>query len=295
MDLDMELRKLLLEEVTSDDVLRREIVRKVIYKEADLLAVGTKVADVQNFTDLDVKFHFPEKIEGEYPVPPYARAELAPPLSWVEWTMTLKRAEVRYFIGYEADARGLERYQREFTRRRASEALAFMKDKNILDAILAGAGYTKTLAAGSEWNATGGKPEDDITEAIGWIFDNSNILETDIKRLAVLVPTKVWAVLLKLQSIKNIIQSLKDYFEASYGITFYPTRYYTDDAIVMIPSPMTCIHGVYTGKEIPLVFEDRTKRGVEYTIAQYFNTVVVPESKTQTTSNRIYRIKNVVA
>jgi len=295
VDFHQELKSLLQSETTSDDVIRKEIVRQVIYKEADLLAVGTKVVPTKNFGDLDIKFSFPETMSSEYPVPEGSIAERRR-IKWVDYNMTLEKGQCRWTITDEAVLRQLENYQMEFSRRRASEALAREKDEEILDAVLNGAGNTITIASGNEWDAAGGAPEDDIVNAITKILDTSNILEADIKNMALVVPTSVWAQITKLQTIHNIQQSFREYFEKSYDMKFYPTRYYKDDAVLLVVGDQTAIHGVLQTNRIPLVEEERLKgRGREYVITQFFKTKVTPESATKTTSNRICRIKNVKA
>ena len=279
-------------EATSDEVLKREILREVIYKEASLLSVGTKVVPERSFDVLDVKWHYPGELSAEYPVPEGAEVE-GQVIEWNEFTMILKRAEVKVGMTDESKLRQLDNYQMEFSRRRATEALAKAKDENILSALKNGAGGSKTLAGGSEWDSGGGAPEDDIVDAIEYIFSNSNIMDTEIKNIAVIVPAGVWGELLKLQSINNIQQSLKDYFEKSYGIKFYPTRYYTDEAVVLVAgSEQTAIHGVLRTNKIPLVEEERKGTATIYTVRQYFATAIVPDND-DGTSNRIYLINNV--
>jgi len=293
MDIDRELLKLL-QAATSDEIIRKEIVREVIYKEARLLAVGTKVVPEREFGDLDIKISFPEEMAAEYPVPEYVTGELVAPLKFVEAKMTLQKAVVRYAISDESLLRQLQDYQARFSRRRASEALAKKKDAEILDALKAGAGQTVTVAAGNEWDTAAGKPADDIVKAIGLILDKSNILDTDIRGMAVIVPTTVYHYLLKLQTIENVMTTVKAWFEQGYGLRFYPTRHFDDDAIVMVPGEQTAVHGVLRTNLFPLVEEERVKgRGYEYIIRQYFKTLVIPESSTQSTSNRICKISNV--
>lgn len=279
-------------EAASDEVLKKEVIREVIYRESDLLAVGTKVVPTRNFNDLDIKWSYPSELSAEYPVPEGAEAE-GQVITWTDFNMVLQRAEVKFGLTDEAKVRQLQNYQLDFSRRRASEALAKAKDSNIINALKNGAGGSKTLASGKEWDASGGSPEDDIVDAIEYIFSNSNIMDSEIKNIAVIVPASVWGELLKLQSINNIMQSLREYFEKSYGIKFYPTRILTDTALVLVAgSDQTAIHGVYNGRDIPLVEEKREGAATIYTVRQYFATVVVPEND-DGTSNRIYKIVNV--
>lgn len=296
MDFHSELQALLSAEATTDDVIRRNIIKEVIYKEANLLAVGTKVMPTRQLSELDIKMNYPEDMAADYPVPEGAPGIRAEAPVWVEYDLSLPKGRTRWVITDEAKMRQLSNYQMEFTRRKASEALAIKKDAEILDVINTGAGQTVTVAGGYEWDAASAAPEDDIIDAISAILDNSNINETQIKGMDILVPTAVFGQLMKLQEIRNIKQSIMDFFEGGYKMKFHPTRYYTDNAYVTVNSPQTCVHFELSTNKIPLVEQDRIKGvGDEYIITQYFKTKVVPESSSQTTSNRICKIANVAA
>ncbi len=288
----MELAKKLKAELGpafSEDILKAEIVKNVIYKESDLLAVGTKIVAVRQFGALDVKWAYPGEMSAEYPVPEGATAEYAEPVEWTEFNLTLKKAVVRFAITDEAKIRQLGNYQLQFSRRRAAEALAKTKDNEILAALQNGAGIS--VAAAATWDSDTADPAGDIIKAIGEIFSKSNILESEIKGMAVVVPAKVWAPLHKLQEINNLRQSIKDYLEGSYGLKFYPSRILTTDALVVVPGEMTAIHGVLNTRKIPLVETIRRPEigATEYIIKQYFATKVVPE----TSDGKSYRIAKI--
>jgi len=275
--------------ITSDEELTKLIVQEVIYKESDLLAVGTKVVAVRNFSDLYVEWAYPGTLEAEYPVPEGSTGGLAEPITWTKFNLELKKAVVRFEITDEAKLRMLGNYQLEFSRRRAAEALALAKDKEILGALLSGA--HKTINANATWDDPSGDPAGDIVEAIGWIFSNSEIPPD--QGFTVIVPAKVWASLMKLQEINNIVQSVKDYVEKAYKVKFYPSRgsVLTTDALVLVPGEMTAIHGVLRTNKIPLTEtkRDSVRGTTQYIIRQYFATKVIPNS------NRIVKISGVAS
>ena len=283
-----------LADTTSEAVIKKEIIREVIYKASDLLAVGTKVVAVREFGDLYVKWAYPSEMSASYPVPEGAVPPSVEPVEWTEFNLELKKAVVRFSITDEAKLRQLGNYQLEFSRRRAAEALAKAKDNEILTKLKAGAG--QSVAAAAAWDADAADPAGDIVAAIGKIFENSNILESEIKGMVVIVPAKVWAPLHKIQEIANIRQSIKDYLESSYGLKFYPSRILSTDALVLVPGEMTAIHGVLRTNKIPLVEEiRRPERGVtEYIIKQFFATAIVPDTS-DGKSNRICKITGVSA
>lgn len=277
--------------ITSDDELQKLVIQEVIYKEANLLAVGTQLVGVKTFDDLYVKWAYPSAFTAEYPVPEGAEGGLAEPIQWTEFSLALQKAVVRFEITDEAKIRMLGDYQLQFSRKRAAEALALAKDKNIIQTLLDNAHYTISVA--NPWDTDTGDPVSDIIDAISWIFDNSNIAAGDIKKMAVVVPAKIWAALSKPIEINNILQTVRSYFEKEYGLRILPSRGSAlgKDALVLVPGEMTAIHGVLRTNKIPLTETHRDpRRGVtQYIIRQYFATAVVPDS------NRIVRLSGVLS
>jgi len=287
-----------LQAVATDDVIiRREIVRKIVEKASDLLSVGVNIIPVVQFDNLDIQWEVPGEISGSYPVAPGASPGAAGAVTWSNKVqLSLQKYMCEVIIYDESVIRGLNDLQTRWSLRRAAEDKAKKKDYNILSALHSGAG--QTVAATATWDNANATPETDITEAIGKILDNSNISENEIQNIHVVVPTKVWSVLLKLQSIHNIQQTLRDYFEKSYGIRFWPSRSTAigNDALVVVKSEQTAVHGVLRPAKIPggAVEEVRLQGiGRKYVITDYFNTVVIPDTAGGSTSSRICKITGV--
>jgi len=281
-------------QTTSDDVIKREILREIIYKGADLLAVGVKVAGIRNYDVLDVKFQIPSEVSGDYPVPEQANVDISK-VTWAEFGLVLQKAECRFMITDEAVLRQLDREQYNASVRRCSERLAYLKDENIINQILAGAG--KSVAAAAVWTDPAAKPADDIVKAIGEILETKGVVETDIRNMALVAPIKAWAQLLKLQEIGQIKQSIADWLRETYGLDIMPSKLLGKDAVLLIKGPETVIHGVLRpgAKGIPQAEVVRHEGvGTEYIYRQFFNTVVVPDSKTVSTSGRICKITGVL-
>jgi len=287
----------LLQMMTSDEAIKREVVRQVIYKAADFISVGVKVVGVQEFDNLDVKWSFPSEMEVEYPVAEGASASLSS-ITWTDFTMTMQKAEGRFLVTDEAQIRGVDKVQYQTGVRRLAEALAKAKDENIIATLKAGAG--SSAAASAAWSsATAAQITSDIQAGLDSILSAKGVTDADIKNIALIVPIKAWTPLLKIQEIENIRQSLFDWLTRSYGFTIYPSKSTNlgNDALMLLKGPDTAIHGVLRPTAgIPLV---ETKRhegiGVEYIVRQYFATKVVPEESGSTTSKRIYKITGVVS
>jgi len=309
LDIDAELRKVLLAygETTSDDVIKAEVIKNVVYKAADLLSAGLKLVPSKNFGALDVANFFPSNFEaGSWPMKPGGSAG-SQKINFTEWNSTLYKSEVKYVIVDEAKLRELANYQSEFSAKKAAEVLAIDKDHCIIDEIYthAHASNLVTVAPGNEWNsgAATADPEGDIVTAWGNIYANSNATDEEMKNCRLLVPALAAPALMKLVLIGNVQQTISDYLNKTFKIEVVPTRYYSaagttgiqDDAIFELFSENTGIHEVLETNKIPLVENSRLKGvGEEYIIRQFFNTKVMPESATVTTNLRIACIANVI-
>lgn len=295
MSLNSEMvRRILMGEATSDTAIKREIVKQIIYKASDLIAVGTKVLPVKNLNVLDVKFTYPTEMAAEYPVPEGRRAFLEE-IEWPEFGYSLKKGQARFRITTEARIRGIDNAQQTYSMRRCAEAIAKKQDEEILDAIIAGAGQTVTIASGNEWDTANGDPEKDIVDARQLIVDNSNVTDAELNRLCLIVGTNVSSELLKLQLIGNVQTALRDYLKTAFNITMFETRDadFADIAILLVNSDNTGQHGIFTGP-LPELVVDYPVHGVgrEWLVTKFFATKIMPESTTQTTSNRIVKISN---
>lgn len=307
MDLNDIIRRIQLEgEITSDEVLRANIIKQALYKRSNLIATGTQILSPKPWKTLDAKWSFPTEVDGEFPVPEGAIAARSKPVEWVEWGGSMQMAEFRFMLTDFAKARQQEQLTYTAMVKRGSEYFAEVEDSQILDALYAGAGATTvTIAAGDEWDAAGvgTDPEANISEAWNNILDQSNVPLEEIKNVALIYPAKVDATLRGLKLIGNIQQSLMKYIGDSYGFSFHPTRYYDetgatklqDDALMVVKGDETGIHGVYDGQAIPLSETWRVEgRGQEILTKKLFFTKIQPESQTVATSYRICKIANVI-
>jgi hypothetical protein len=285
-------------ETTSDYVLKRNVIKEVVYKQSDLISVGTNVLPERNFENLDVTFAFPSEIEADYPVEENSVVDRSK-VTWQEMDMSLHQAEARFMITDMAQLRQQGSVQNETSTRRAAEALAREKDHNILDTLSSGAptATTTTLDTSSDeaWNQSNGDPEDNIISAWNDIFDNSNVRESDMERSHLVVPAKVYSEMTSLQLINNVQQNLRDYIEGSLGLNIWFSRHFTSDAILAVGGEQTGIHGVLDTDEIPLVETERQLgRGEDTLSRQFFNTGIMEDDGASSgESYRIAKIENV--
>lgn len=292
-------------EITSGDVLKASIAKEVMWKDSDLMAIGTQILPPTPWPNLDAQWAFPLEVDGEYPVPEGAIASRKR-VEWVHFGAVMEMAEFRWMITDHAKARQLENYTMSTMMKRGAEYFAEKEDQQILDALYAGAGATAvTVGAGNEWdtNAATRDIEGDIMDAVGYVVDESNIRLNEIRNMCIVYPAKVYSRLNELSMINNITQSLQKYMESSHGLSFYPTRYYhetsstgiEDDALVIVKGEKTGIHGYYSGSDIPLSEVERVfGRGMDYLTKKLFFSKIVPEDEDTTTSYRICKISNVI-
>lgn len=275
--------------ITSDDLIRKELVREVIYREANILAVGTKIVPEKQFSKLAVEWIYPSEMTASYPVGEGAKPPIEE-ISWSKFSLQLQKAVVRFAITDEAKLRDLADEQIKASLKRAAEALAKAKDTEIIETLLDNAFYS--VSASATWDDAAADPVGDIVTAIGWMLENSYMTENEVKKIAVIVPAKVYPYLNTLREIDNITQSYREYMEKGWGISFHVTRNPAlgNNVIVMLPGELTAIHGVLKpGAGVPLTEEwrDPTTGITEYIVRQYFKTAVFPDS------NRIVKITGV--
>jgi len=286
-----------------DANIKKELIRKIIYHGADLLSVGIKVAPTTNLDVLDVKFNYPSSMTGQYPV---ADDAIAPreKITWSQFTLALQKAQIHYFITDSAKLRAVTGTQNVINARKSSEALALLKDDEILTVLYAGAGGSVT--AGAKWTSASCDIEADIVNAWNGILDNSNVNTQEIQNLALIVPTAAFAKVKTLKLIGNVQQTIEKYIGQSFGITVYPSRTTklgaaaSTDALLMVPGDLTARHGVLSPAAaatagVPLVERERVMgAGDDYLVTQWYKTIVIEDGKAAATKTyRIYKIATV--
>jgi len=280
---------------TSDkNIVKRDIIKKVVYKKAEEMLVGKNAIPLESSDALDLKFVIPKETSfTPSKVAEGARAKRKR-LEWFEVSQYLEKYQTEVLITDEAKARQLEKLQTRKSLDAASRGMAIAKDKDIFTVLAAGAG--KSQAAAACWDTANADPVGDIAKAIAYIMDNTVLLESELKNINVFYPACLFGHLTKLKEIENIHRSVIDYMKAQWGIGFYPTRQLNDDALVVVNSPETAFHYTYTGADVPTSEEERIPGvGDNYIITQYFKTFIMPEKEGGTTNKRIYKITNVVS
>jgi len=304
-------------QMTSDTVRKRSIVETAVWRKADLLSVGSKIIPQKSSAGLDIAATFPSNLIGSYPLAPGAKVNYEQ-VSYTPYGYTLYKFEARWLITGEAKLRGRAQDELRTTSRKAATALAFWKDKDILDKVVSGAYATNnvTVGGGDEWDSGSptADPEADIVDAWNNLLSNGFEDEDGLKRISLVVPTNVYGQLMKLMLIGNVQQRLKEYLKGVYAIDILPTRYtdqithppgsiYTlagattgisDDAYMLAFSEDVGEHSILNTNIVPMSGRTLHDTGdEEYFVRQFFGSKIQPNSSTDATNVGIAKILNV--
>ena len=289
-----------------DSKIRKELIRRIIFHQANLLSVGTKVVETVELDTLGVKFDYPSEMTATYPVGDTAVAKRET-IKWSEFKADLEKAQVHYMITDSAKLRNLSGTQQSIMARRAGEALATSKDNEILGVLHGGAG--SSVAASGLWSSVSTDIEADIIKAWNSILTESNVRTEELQRLGVtlIVPVAAFANLNKLTLIGNVQQTISTYLKTAYGVNILPTRTAelgtssSTDALMFVPGGMTAQHAVLGARAaaaagVPLVERERiTGSGDDYLITQWYKTVVIEDGSASGQTDRIVKITNVTS
>jgi len=287
-----------------ETAIRKDLIRKIIYHNANLISVGTKVVPTTMVDTLAIKFDYPSEMTAKYPVGDTAVAKRET-INWSEFKVDLQKAQVHYMITDSAKLRALQGTQNAIMARRAAEALAKVKDDDILSVVHGGAG--ESVAASGQWNAAATDIESDIVTAWAKILETSNVNEQELLRaITLVVPVDAFARVNQLTLIGNVQQTLKHYLKTAYGVSMWPTRSTklgtstSTNALMFVPGALTAQHGVLSpaaaaSAQVPLVERERIMgSGWDYLISQWFKTVVIDDGSTAGQTDRICKITNVI-
>ncbi len=282
-------------EVTTSDkaILKRDILRQLIYRQAETLFMGQHACVVQGIEALDIKFNIPKAVY--FTANKIAQGAKGPKsiLEFFDVSSSMDKYETGFVVTHEVKARQLEKNQINLSIDRCARGIAYSADVEIFDTLKTAKG--DTTAAAQTWDNTAADPAGDIATAIGKMLDSTTILDTDISKIGVYFPAKQWGHLVKPQEIDNIRTNIKSWAERELQIVFHPTRQLTTQALVVLKSEETAFHLYYDGPAIPLSFFETDSVGDQYTFHRYFKTVIIPDAENGTTTNRIQEITGVAA
>ena len=280
--------------ITSDDEVKKELLREIIYLKAEELMVWKNAVVMQGMDGLELKLMLPKtrRIDPQK-IAEGARARYRK-VDWFTISEVMEKESVELMITDEANARGLDNVQMRYSMIAAARGLAWSKDTDIKNTIVNGKGGT-TPASGL-WTDPSTDIASDVADCIGAIIDNSELNEYTLGQLQIFYPAGLFAHLNKPVQIGEIKDTIRDYLGRQYDMVFNPTKQLTQNAYVVVPGEETASHIYYTGNDIkPVESEREMGVGERYLITQLFKTFIMPEEENGTTNSRIREITGVKA
>lgn len=276
---------------TSDQVIKKDIIRRLMYTQANNLSVGTQIVGTETIDSLDIEFEYPGEMSAQYPVAMDSVTERER-ISWNRFEMSLEQGQSRYFMTDSAKLRGVSNLQQRMTSRRSGEALARRKDENIIGTIKDAAisENEEAIPNGEEWDQDTTDLVEEFRQMWEEILVNAPLSNLDVRNFSVVLPVRIWTQLNTLELINNVQQQMKDYLGQTFGFSLWPTKLgmHEDDkvdlqntAIMIIPGSETAIHGqlstsAASSAGVPLVETERAfGKGEDYLVKQWFNTGIM--------------------
>lgn len=283
------------EATTSDkDILRREVMRTLIYRQAEKMMVGTNACKMVNVNSLDLKFDLPKTtMITPDRVEEMSEADLQR-IGFYQITTSLDKYQTKMLISDETKARQLEDAQVNMSLEQAAAGMAYQKDYEIFQVLSAASHHTVNVD--TVWTDSTADIMVDVAEMIAKILDNTNITEAEIQNMGIYYPAKLFGYMSRPIQIGEIQMTLKNWATREFNIKFFPTRQLTDTALAVLKSSDTAYHFTYTGGAVPLT-EVTRKAGVgdEYTFTQYFKSKAIPYAQNQTTCKKIGTFTGIVS
>ena len=279
---------------TSDYAYIADFTRRLIYKHADDLSSVVRTLGQVPLSTLDLTVEFNDQAELSGPLSETDQGDRTV-LTWTKYEIELEKYVGRFLVTDAARARGKSNIQAVTTLKSLGEQLARKKEREAITELYATSGPTG--AATAEWDATGADIETDINVAVGAILNAADSLPPKAINIVVLLPAVQWGFLTAQQATLNL--SVLDHFKKTLsGFEIIPTKYWhtsgtdadsgiQDDALIYVPGGGTALHGY--SANVPFPLSERW----EYFVQQWFRTVTTPDSKSVTTSSRIYKLTGV--
>jgi len=267
---------------------KKDIIRELVYLQADQLLPAKNAIVEKPIGVLDFKYDIPKitRIASQQ-IEEGTRSDRKRMEFW-QMPVSLSKYQTTVTVSDEAKARQMGNMQTSMTIDAVARGMAYDMDTEIMTTLQAGTPTTTVTGAAAKWNTTAASPGMDIALVLGKIFDNTNILESDLANVQVYVPSVVMPHLKFPKDTGLLYTTVKNWIEKEQAVTIYPTRKLTTSAMVVLPGQQTAHHLTYNGTDIPTA-ENQREMGVgeEYVITRYYKTVVIPDSVSGTTTARL--------
>jgi len=271
---------------------KASLIRELVYRQADLLLPAKNTVVMKPVPVLEFKYDIP-KITTIAPtkIEEGTRSERKHMEFW-QMPVSLTKYQTTVTMTDEAKARSMGNLQLSMTMNAVATGMAQTINDEIFAAIYAATGVH--VHAAQKWTNESASPAYDVASICGEIFENTNIMETDLSNIQVYVPASMWSQLNMPKDTGLLYLTIKGWMEREQKVSIQPTRWLggttgvRTGALVVLPGEQTAHHLTYNGTDIPTAEHEREMGvGEEYLITRYFKTVVIPDSVNGTTTARI--------
>jgi len=271
---------------------KASLIRELVYRQADLLLPAKQAVMMKPVPVLEFKYDIP-KITTIAPtkIEEGTRSERKHMEFW-QMPVSLTKYQTTVTMTDEAKARSMGNLQLSMTMNAVATGMAQTINDEIFAAIYAATGVH--VHAAQKWTNESASPAYDVASICGDIFENTNIMETDLANIQIYVPASMWSQLNMPKDTGLLYLTIKGWMEREQKVSIQPTRWLggttgvRTGALVVLPGEQTAHHLTYNGTDIPTAEHEREMGvGEEYLITRYFKTVVIPDSVNGTTTARI--------
>jgi hypothetical protein len=279
------------EATTSDkDILKQQILREIIFLRAEELMEGKRALPVESINTLELKMMMPKSTRFDPEIIAEGALSGYQMLEWFETTNTMRKEQVRVKITDESVARMQADIQTRMSVEAAARGLAWSRDTDIFTVLAAGAAHNDSAV--KVWTDPTADIITDISKALDIMLTDTYLVESDLRNINLFYPLGLMGYLTRpLGEGFMPGQTVKGFIQDQYGVTFIGTRQLTTTALLVVNSPETARHVVYSGSAIPTTETQRLPGiGQQYIFTQYYKTFVMPEAENGTTNHRIYKI-----
>lgn len=296
---------------TIDGAIVREIYRKLWYQATRNISVGLNVVYTESSSTLEMGWLRPNELTFEYPLPIESGIGNIQTLTYWGYGMGLKLGSMSMYITDASMASNqIGQFRSDFMKRQ-SEAVALEIDNNILAELFSSSfGVLADVASADKWDGSAAN-EPDFVQDFG--SAHSTLLDQTRKPVGELGDKKYVVAPLVLKPYLAIKPGITQGGQtaghpavitegkvgaalSAEGFEIYFTRNATfdNDALVTYKGADTCIHGTYSGGEIPLMEQERWRgQGTIVTWKRLFNTQFVPALEGDTTSRNVGLITDI--
>lgn len=283
----------------ADDALKKDIIMRVMQAEAEKYMEFYRSVIIQDTPNFEAGFQVP--LVTRLKAQQVTEGTVADPqkIEFFKFYESMDKYQSALMNTDESYARNEMQLQMMYTMTAIARGLAWSKDEEIKNAIIAKAG--KTLKAESYWtDPSASNVPGDFAKIRAWIISNTKMTAAELKGALFFYPAEIDSFVslpARPNEYTTIGMSPFRWVMENFGVEFVPTTQIDTYGVLVYPGPYTAIHLQYDGSNPKLpVVENGREMGVgdKWVVTQRYKTAVIPNSKTDLThNNRIAIISDI--